>query len=185
MLVRLLALGMTLLLVSACDQRIPVGACPQSAPPLSSWQREGTGSSQYQMELDSTAGCSGTPSLHLASSTETGPYFGTAMDQQAPGSYAGQRLRLSAWVMSNAVSGWAGLWMRVDTSQQMSVAFDNMQCRPIVGTTDWTPYSVVLDVTADASLLSYGLLLTDEGDVWIDGVSIEVVDASVPTTGCP
>jgi hypothetical protein len=106
------------------------------------------------------------------------------MNEIAPGSYAGRRLRISAWVLSSSVSGWAGLWMRVDTGQERGVAFDNMQCRRIVGTTGWAQYQVVLDVTSDATTVAYGVLLADEGDVWIDGVQIEVVDSNVPTTGC-
>ena len=36
---------------------------------------------------------------------------------------------------------WAGLWMRVDKGKDM-VAFDNMQDRPIKGTTDWQRYYI-------------------------------------------
>jgi hypothetical protein len=161
------------------------GSCQASTEPLTSWELEGSDPQQYQLGLDSSKTCSGSPSLHLGSSTATGSEnFATAMSEITPGSYAGRRLRISAWVLSSSVSGWAGLWMRVDTSQETGVAFDNMQCRPIVGTTGWTQYQVVLDVTSDATNVAYGVLLADEGDVWIDGVRIEVVDSSVPTTGC-
>jgi hypothetical protein len=94
-------------------------------------------------------------------------------------------LRLSGWVSSSAVTGWAGLWMRVDSATQTGIVFDNMQCRPISGTTGWAEYEIVLDVPADADLVAYGILLSDQGEVWIDGVSVDVVDDCAPTTGCP
>lgn len=160
--------------------------CGPSAEPLASWFLAGSDPSQYQMGFDTTMTCNGGPALSLASSTATGPQqFGTAMMEKMPGSFAGHRLRLSGWVLAQNVTGWAGLWMRVDTASQMGVAFDNMQCRPISGTGGWSQYQVVLDVESDAADVAYGILLADQGKVWLDGVTVEVVDSSVPTTGCP
>jgi hypothetical protein len=130
--------------------------------------------------------CNGGPSLHLTSSTATGNDFGEMGNDRTPGpSWLGQRLRLTGWIQSNAVAGWAGLWMRVDSATQSAIAFDNMQCRSISGTTGWAQYEVVLDVPVDADRVAYGILLSDEGEVWLDGVSLDVVDDCVPTTGCP
>jgi hypothetical protein len=76
-----------------------------------------------------------------------------------------------------------GLWMRVDAPKRRSVSFDNMQNRPITGTSDWRSYAVVLDVPAESESISFGVLLAGQGRVWIDNVRFEVVDASVPVTG--
>ena len=67
--------------------------------------------------------------------------------------YRGKRVRFSAYVKTHdvsAASSGAGLWMRVDGNGGI-LAFDNMQNRPIMGTTDWKLVSVVLDVPNDAS----------------------------------
>jgi hypothetical protein len=64
--------------------------------------------------------------------------------------YIGKKVRLSGLVKSQEVVSWAGLWMRVDKGKDM-VVFDNMQDRPIKGTTDWQRYDMVLDVPPDST----------------------------------
>jgi hypothetical protein len=72
--------------------------------------------------------------------------------------------------------------MRVDKEQQM-LAFDNMQSRPIKGTTDWKRYDVVLDVPQAATGIFLGILLDGQGTVWLSDVKFEVVGVEVPATG--
>lgn len=166
---------------------LPSGtSCAASVEAIAAWSLGGSGSSQYHTGFDSSTSCNGEPSLQLTSATATGDDFGEMGSAKTPGSsWLGHRLRLSGWVMSSAVTGWAGLWMRVDGASQTGIEFDNMQCRPISGTTGWAQYEVVLDVPADADLVAYGILLSNQGEVWLDGVSLDLVDDCVPTTGCP
>ena len=101
-----------------------------------------------------------------------------------PGEHRGKRLRLSAFVKTQDIKDWAGVWMRVDGPEQgRSLAFDNMQDRPIKGTADWTRHEIVLDVPDKATNISFGILLHGEGKLWLDDVQFQVVDTSVPTTG--
>jgi hypothetical protein len=166
---------------------LPSGsACAATVEPIAAWSLGGSAPSQYRTGVDASVSCNGGASLHLASSTATGNDFGEMGNAKTPGSsWLGHRVRLSGWVSSSAVTGWAGLWMRVDSATQTSIAFDNMQCRPISATTGWAEYEVVLDVPSNAHLVAYGILLGGQGEVWIDGVSLDVVDECVPTTGCP
>jgi hypothetical protein len=166
---------------------LPSGSsCAATTEAIAAWSLGGTGTSQYQSGFDTTMTCNSGPSLHLASSTATASDFGEMGNERMPGPpWLGQRLRLTGWIQSSAVTGWAGLWMRVDSATQSAVAFDNMQCRSISGTTGWAQYEVVLDVPVDADRVAYGILLSDAGEVWLDGVSLDVVDDCVPTTGCP
>jgi len=166
---------------------LPSGSlCAATVEPIAAWSAGGSATSQYQTGFDSSKSCNGGPSLHLGSSTATGSDFGEMGNAKTPGSsWLGHRLRLSGWILSSAVTGWAGLWMRVDGATQTGIAFDNMQCRPISGTAGWAEYEVVLDVPASATLVAYGVLMSDQGEVWLDGVSLDVVDDCVPTTGCP
>jgi hypothetical protein len=166
---------------------LPTGSlCAATAEPIAAWSLGGSATSEYQTGFDSSTSCNGGPSLHLASSTAMASDFGEMGNAKTPGSsWLGQRLRLSGWVSSSAVTGWAGLWMRVDGAAQATLAFDNMQCRAISGTTRWAEYEVVLDVPASAELVAYGILLSDQGEIWLDGVSLDVVDDCTPTTGCP
>jgi hypothetical protein len=74
--------------------------------------------------------------------------------------------------------------MRVDHPTTYT-AFDNMNSRPITGTSDFTKYDVVLDFAADTVDFAFGVLLSGSGDILFGGPTFEVVDNSVPTTGGP
>lgn len=93
-------------------------------------------------------------------------------------------MRLSAYMKSEDVKGWAGLWMRVDGDSARDVlAFDNMQDRALTGTAAWKKYAVVLDVPAKASSsVAFGFLLNGTGKLWVSELAFEVVDKSVPVT---
>lgn len=72
--------------------------------------------------------------------------------------------------------------MRVDSVLEDVLQFDNMSDRPIIGTNSWNRYSIVLDVPENSAIISFGILLTVEGEVWLDGLSFEIVDKDTPTT---
>ena len=110
--------------------------------------------------------------------------FGTMMQAIDASEYRGKRLRLSSYVKSKGVENWAGVWMRVDGPEQSrSLAFDNMNDRPIKGTKDWTRCDIVLDVANEATGIAFGILVNGPGTVWLDDVKFEVVTTAVPTTG--
>ena len=77
---------------------------------------------------------------------------------------------------------WAGFWLRADDANNQIVAFDNMQKRGLSGTTNWQTGEIVLDIPPTAEVLHLGLLLDGPGKVWMNNLTFEVVDASVPTT---
>jgi hypothetical protein len=149
-----------------------------------SWFVAGTARQDYDARADLAVRHDGVPSLFLASkvssSEEQGPSgsqsgsprFGTAMQWLAAGPHKGSRVRLTAYVKTVDVASWAGLWMRVDGPSGM-LAFDNMQTRPITGTTDWARYAVTLDVPASARGIALGVLLEGKGKVWVDDVVLE------------
>ena len=89
---------------------------------------------------------------------------------------------MSGFVKLEGVRQWAGLWMRVDKNSS-AVAFDNMEDRPIKGTSDWHRYEVVLDVPKDATDIAFGVLLAGPGSVWLNSATFETVESDVPTTG--
>src|SRR5262245_16442023 len=101
-----------------------------------------------------------------------------------PVAYRGHRVRLSAWVRTEGVRH-AGIWMRVDDAAHKILAFDNMQSRPLVGTTEWTRCEVVLDVAPEATRLAFGGRLEGPGSVWLNDVTLEIVGTDIPTTGAP
>jgi hypothetical protein len=166
------AFAVLLALASTLHATVPAG-----------WYLAGSRPASYETGTDEGVLYEGQHSAYLKSKEPVQEGFGTLMQDFNAGKYAGKRVRLSATVKSEAVQDWAGLWMRVDKGSQIAIAFDNMQNRPIRGTTDWKPYEVVLDVPEDATGIAFGILLSKTGAIWMSNVKFEMVDSSVPTTG--
>lgn len=74
--------------------------------------------------------------------------------------------------------------MRIDQGKDV-VAFDNMENRSINGTTGWQQYDVVLEVPKDATGISFGILLSGGGEVWLSSTKFDVVTADVSVTNVP
>ena len=154
---------------------------------LVGWFAAGSAPEKYRFGVDREMAHQGSGSGFMWSRTaEIEDDFGTLMQMFKADDYRGPRYRLSAWIRSEDVKGWAGLWMRVDGPEtdetNESLAFDNMQRRPICGTTDWRVYRVVLDVPENATYIAFGILLSGSGRVWIDDVTFESVGEDVQLT---
>ncbi|XXY53126.1 hypothetical protein WME91_18525 [Sorangium sp. So ce269] len=148
----------------------------------SGWSLAGDAPEAYVVGVDSKVKRSGKSAAFLRSVKDPGEKFGTLMQSISASDLRGKRVRLQAWVKTDDVKGWAGLWMRVDGRHSATLAFDNMSNRPIKETTDWTQYQVVLDVDKAAESISFGTLLVRTGSLWIDDVELAPVPATVPIT---
>ena len=123
-------------------------ALASTASPPEGWRL--VGDAHHAMVRDTAVTRDGKPSGRLQSFRSTDG-LGTMMQDIAPDDYLGKRVRFSGYVKARGVKGWAGLWMRVDSQANPRgcgemLAFDNMEDRPIKGSSDWTRYDVVLDV---------------------------------------
>jgi hypothetical protein len=150
------------------------------------WIRAGSAPNDYDMGLDTVVRHTGRASAYIEAKGEAkgkDSGFGTLMQMSSPGDFRSKRVRLSAFVKSEKVENWAGLWFRIDGEGRNTLGFDNMQDRPIKGTTDWTKVSIVLDVPQEAKALAFGILLNGSGRVWMDDLKFEVVGTDVPVTG--
>lgn len=137
----------------------------------------------YEAGLDTQSPCEGNRSAFLRSLQPSPNGYGTFMQAFAAQGFRGKRLRFSAVVRTEDVQGWTGLWMRVEGEDPKEpLAFDNMQSRAVVGTTDCKRYDVVLDVPEQAKAIMAGLMLSGTGKAWLGAVRFETVDASVPVT---
>jgi hypothetical protein len=155
----------------------------QAAAPKG-WFVAGSKPAEYESGVDTTAARADHPSAFLKAKSASSDGFGTLMQDFRADHSAGKRVRFSAFVKTTNAQ-WAGLWMRVDEGAEM-VAFDNMQNRPIKGSSDWQKYDVVLDVPQDATGIFLGVLLAGgAGEVWINDAKIEVVGSEVFPTGAP
>jgi hypothetical protein len=130
---------------------------------------------EYEITRSGKSGC-------ILSVDASSADWGTLMQSFYADDYRGKRVRFSGWLKTFRVDGSAALWMGVDTESLEEVAFDDMEDRIIQGTTDWTRYSIVLDVDEYAALINIGVKLYGTGQVWIDDCTFEVVDKGVPVT---
>lgn len=148
------------------------------------WIITGTAPDKYKTGIDRTVFHTGTASAFIQSEEEefTPDEYATIMQQFRAEKFLGKRVRFSAFVKTLEVEGWAGLWLRLDGKFSVTLKLDNMQNRPIKGTANWNLYSCVLDVPEQTELINIGILLTGKGRVWLDDVSFQEVDRTVPVT---
>lgn len=147
------------------------------------WFLSGSHPSDYEMGIDLTTSHHGKASGYLHSKRDSAGGFATMMQMFKAQDYRGQRLQLSGFLKTQEVEEWCGLWMRIDGKDAEILEFDNMGNRPISGTTNWTRYTIVLDVPRESEAISFGILLCGKGRVWADSLQFEVVGDDVPTTG--
>ena len=127
------------------------------------WFVAGSKPEEYESGVDaSSAAYNGHASAFLKAKKPVVEGFGTLMQDFRARHYLGKKVRFTAFVKTEGVQGWVGLWMRVDKGSEQ-LAFDNMQDRPIKGTTNWQRYDVVLDVPEDATGIFLGVLLGGSG----------------------
>jgi hypothetical protein len=145
------------------------------------WHLSGSKPADYDSGVDIAEAHEGQHTAFLKSKGTTAAGFGTLMQNISAENYKGNKVRLSGLVKAEDVSGWAGIWMRVDRGTQMLV-LDNMRNRAIKGTKGWQRCFVVLDVPKDATKIAFGVLLSGPGQVWLNDAKLETVDAAEAST---
>ena len=145
------------------------------------WFVAGSTPQQYSVATDPSVTHLGKPSVVLRAASGNLTGFVTLMQSFLPDGFAGKRVRFSGYVKSDSIGGWAGLWMRIDAGSLVA-GFDNMQGRPVQGTTDWTRYSIVLDIPVGSTGVNFGILLNGSGAVWLSNCAFEVVGSDTPVT---
>ena len=170
-----------------------VGACASSQPPLNStvalnqqapegWVMTGRDAIFYRIDIDPQMQRREISSATLLSTQASAEQFALLSQQVAAKPYRAARVRFSGYLSSAEVLEQAFLWMRVDTDSLAAVAFDNMQRRPVQGTTRWKLFEIILDVPADATIIAMGAGMVGTGQIWINDCRLELVDEAVDTT---
>jgi photosystem II stability/assembly factor-like uncharacterized protein len=137
------------------------------------WSKAGSRPQDYDMGGDPTVSHGSANAGFIKSKVATINGFGTYLTSIAPGQYRNQGIKLSAYLKTVNVKSYVGLWMRVDAAGGQTLSFDNMETRPIVGTTDWELYEVILDVPENSTAIFFGILLAETGEAYVDGLQLE------------
>jgi hypothetical protein len=146
------------------------------------WGKWGKSPEDYEVGGNPTVAHGTAGAGYIQSKVPEPKDFGTLSNSVKPEPFIGKRVRLSGFIKGENVDQWVGFWMRVDGPNGHGVSFDNMEYRPIVGTTDWNKYDVVLDVPTSSVNIALGVLLVGKGKAWVDGVRFETVGTDVPVT---
>lgn len=146
------------------------------------WFIAGSERESYQIGIEKDAERGGNVA-YLKSIKKVKRNFGTIMQSFSADNYLGKKLKLSGYIKTQDVTGWVGMWMRVDGQKKHSLSFDNMGDRKIKGTTPWTKYEIILDVPKNSTTINYGVLLRETGTVWIDDLKFEEVPKETTSTG--
>jgi hypothetical protein len=147
----------------------------------SNWVKRGGSPDKYDAGIDKGAGQNGINAATIKSITKD--IDGKSMDGFAslgqsfnPSKYLGKKIKLSGYVKSADVTGWASLWMRIDQPSKYTLA--NMQGKFVRGTSEWTMCEIILDVPKDTKNIAFGGLLNGSGQMWFDNLKIEVANNS-------
>ncbi len=145
------------------------------------WTRKGPANgSGYSILLDTNIKHGGQASAAIKFACGNDNGFGSLGQLIAADNYHGKRVRLSGWLKTENADS-AALWMRLDGDRRL-LGFDNMDDRPVRGTTDWKQFELVLDIPAETVNIVFGTLISGKGQVWADDLKLEIVGSSVAST---
>jgi hypothetical protein len=136
----------------------------------------------YEVTLASDAafeGNYGGSVRRMAPDVRQGEFGGFIQVAQAA-AWRGQRIAMRAWIKSEQADR-GQLWLRIDAATG-PLAMDNMDNRPVKGSTGWALYEIVMDVPLEAEYLVYGLLLSGGGRVDFDNVQFLPAPVGAKTT---
>lgn len=125
------------------------------------WFLSGERAEDYEYGIDPKLKYQGKTCMYLRPRVPQPRDFAAVMQMIKANPYRNKRMRLDG----------------VDTH-----LLDNMEDRPIQGTTDWRTYEVVLDVPEQSQAIAFGCLLVGKGQLWLSDVRLEEVGPDVPTT---
>ena len=160
---------------------------PELEPLSAAWVMTGSHAPDYEAGLlpeSITYDGSRVVRLRLRTADAEPLGFGALMQCIAATRYLGRRVRFSAMARAQEITGWAGLWLRIDGPGGQLV-LDNMQDRPLRQVTGWTKAEIVLDVPEQAAVLNFGALLSGAGALDLTGLRFEEAAADVAVTAAP
>ncbi|MBF7074852.1 hypothetical protein ISG33_15730 [Glaciecola sp. MH2013] len=149
------------------------------------WYKAGSQPDGYRVGIELEGSLDGTQVAFIESKANAGEKFATLMQHVEASAYIGKKVKISVSLKSHELDNWAGAWIRVDglvAGKSTMLSMDNMSDRPLLESTQWNRYEMVVDVPDNATTLNYGVLLQGRGKVWMDNFEIDTVDDYTPVT---
>jgi hypothetical protein len=168
----------------AQQSNTPVAKSPSGANDIlpEGWIKSGDQPQDYSAGEERDFGYKSSSCAFLTSKDYKPLGYATLQQTIQADNYKNQRVEFSGFVQTQFVAYWSGLFMKVEDNYGRVLVYDDMSNRPIVGTSDWTKYSIVLDIPENASKIVYGAVLSGKGEIFFDGLNLTVVKNDVPVT---
>lgn len=131
-------------------------------------------SDAFVTALDSLVVQHGRYAVSITNIDEPAPGGFGVCQYNIPATFSGSRVKLTGYLKTENVSGFAGIWIRTDGRGGV-LQLNNMRPVGLMGTTDWKQYSVELpyDPVKTTNVLIGGLL-AGKGKIWVDNLQLEV-----------
>jgi RNA polymerase sigma factor (sigma-70 family) len=94
----------------------------------------------------------------------------------------GKRIRVTGWLKTRDVRGWASAFVIILGADFRHLQYDDMSDRPIRGTTDWQQYEIVTDLPNEPCIIYFGPDLYGPGELWADDFQIDLAPPGTPST---
>ena len=141
-----------------------------------SWYLAGTRPGDYEIRVAPAQDPQGHPAAVLRSTAVEPGGFATVTNAVPGLSWRGRQVRVSANLRGVDINGGGGVWLRVDgPGNDLPLAFANMWDRRVVGTVEWRPYHVIVDVPDGAGRVSWGAYLNGSGELSVSDLRFEAV----------
>lgn len=161
------------------------GAAAAHGQEPAAWLLDGGDPDRYRLRLDRETPRTGEASLRLeARGNRRDREWAVAVQMLDATAYRGRSLRLAGWLRTEDV-GSGHLWMRIDgiiDGEAALIAIDNMEERFLEDTNDWTELEIVLEVPPESVTILYGVMITGDGTVWADDLSLGEAPAGAEPT---
>jgi C-terminal processing protease CtpA/Prc len=115
---------------------------------------------------------SGQRSMRFERNAQSAGEF-SVIGRSIPWEFSGKNIEMRGFLRTENVTGFAGLWMRLDNGAEM-LSLENMQSQQLKGTHDWAEYKITLEVHPETRSLVFGLLMSGTGKAWADDLQILV-----------
>ncbi len=153
----------------------------QAGNPIKGWWTQDGTAKDYDFGTEHVDGAQGQKSAYIKCIVSDPKNYGGMSQGVSASKYVGKRVRLSAMLKTKDADS-ANLWLRMDGPDNKMLNFNNMNERPVTGTTGWKRYDIVLDVPKDTQRIVYGYFLVRKGEAWADNFKLETVSKEVPVS---
>ncbi len=160
----------------------PFGQKPRLRSEVKGWNLTGSKPEAYEIRCDDVFSDCAIPILRTKLFADEPLGMGSLSHSESAAKWRGQRVELVAELKAGRIAGWAGLWMRIDGPDGQTLAFDNMQTRPLRGSSSFGWHSVVLNVPDNAQRISFGVMLHGPGAVFVRELHFRQATSDVQPT---